>query len=610
MADEVFILRSDCTGESNCYTSLSSFASAEAEDLTDAGYGYDNKVLEVYNDWPSGLGGGSTFRNSTGWTTNDSHQLIIRAASGEGHGGDPSSGVHWDGTGTYCLRCVDIEMQFIEFRVSGSYWPHVGYSGHFIADRCFFQDGGDFELFGNGESTFRSCVIDKNNGARLANANSPHKFHNCTIYDVNDYPVKYVQVINCVEYNTSGWLTGLDNPANSTNLASEDTTASRYSNGVTSYTASSEFTDAANGDFTLKTGTQLDDAGSSSTTATHDITGTAFSGTYPIGAFLLESGGGDVAFSGVGSAGTSAGAGQTGQLALGRSLTGDAGTGAGAGQAGVGTFGTSIPFIGEGAAGTATGAGEAGQLITGIALEGDAGAATGAGQVGQGQFGGAFSGQGSAGVGSGVGRSGILAAGHVLNGGAGAASGSGQTGAAIIGAAFIGEGQAGTATGAGQAGQLTAGVDGAFRGEGAEGTGTGEGSIGHLVLGFILEGNAGTGTGAGYAGSILTDDGVVSEWMTASLRMINAAYRLGDPARYLPTAGGTLDVTVVHTQDQIDVLSEAGLGVRAADHLVFVRKNEVASPAVGDQVIEYGKSFTVERVEQYNEHEWVLNVRV
>ena len=325
---------------------------------------------------------------------------------------------------------------------------------------------------------------------------------------------------------------------------------------------------------------------------------------------IPAAGGGDVAFSGVGQAGTSSGAGQTGQLAFGRSLTGDAGTGAGAGQAGVGTFGTSIPFIGEGAAGTAAGAGQSGQLITGIALEGDAGAATGAGQVGQGQFGGAFSGQGSAGVGSGVGQSGILALGHVLNGGTGTASGAGQPGAAIIGASFIGEGQSGTGTGAGQAGQLTAGVDGSFRGEGAAGVGTGEGSIGQLVLGFILEGNTGTGTGAGYAGSILTDDGVVSEWMTASLRMINAAYRLGDPARYLPTAGGTLDVTVVHTQDQIDVLSEAGVGVRAADHLVFVRKNEVAAPAVGDRVIEYGKIFTVERVEQFNEHEWVMNVRV
>jgi len=320
--------------------------------------------------------------------------------------------------------------------------------------------------------------------------------------------------------------------------------------------------------------------------------------------------GGGTPFSESGSAGTAVGAGQTGQLALGRSLTGDAGTGAGAGQAGVGTVGTSIPFIGEGAAGTAAGAGQSGQLITGIALEGDAGAATGAGQVGQGQFGGAFSGQGSAGVGSGVGQSGILALGHVLNGGTGTASGAGQPGAAIIGASFIGEGQSGTGTGAGQAGQLTAGVDGSFRGEGAAGVGTGEGSIGQLVLGFILEGNTGTGTGAGYAGSILTDDGVVSEWMTASLRMINTAYRLGDPARYLPTAGGTLDVTVVHTQDQIDVLSEAGVGVRAADHLVFVRKNEVAAPAVGDRVIEYGKIFTVERVEQFNEHEWVMNVRV
>jgi len=353
------------------------------------------------------------------------------------------------------------------------------------------------------------------------------------------------------------------------------------------------------------------------------ITGSTASGTgSPIDALTadgnVDGGGntdwtftsGSTPFQGIGFAGTGNGAGQSGSEALGHVLTGTQGTATGAGQAGVGTFGTAVPFVGEGAAGNASGVGQAGQLITGIVLEGRAGTATGAGQGGTGQFGGAFSVQGSAGTGAGVGQSGILSLGHVLNGGTGTATGAGQAGSAIIGAAFIGEGGDGTGTGVGQTGQLTAGVDGAFRGEGAAGTGTGDGSIGHLVLGFILEGNAGTGTGTGYAGSILTDDGVVSEWMTASLRMINAAYRLGDPARYMPTAGGTLDVTVVHTQEPIDVLSAAGVGVRADDHLIFVRKNEVSAPAVGDQVIEYGKAYTVERVEQFNEHEWVMNVRV
>ena len=71
------------------YESIQDWHNARARNLVTAD---ETEILECYHDWPSGLSAESF--QMTGWTGDDSHEVVIRAAQGQGPTKVPEDGFH------------------------------------------------------------------------------------------------------------------------------------------------------------------------------------------------------------------------------------------------------------------------------------------------------------------------------------------------------------------------------------------------------------------------------------------------------------------------------------------------------------------------------------
>ena len=164
-------------GVGQTYTTMASWETAKRGDLTAIAHpGYDGyvEVAEIY-------GGGALVpaNLNIGWTTNATHYIQIRAASGQGHEG-------YYNTGRACL-------------VTSSYWPvNVAYTkvGPGLSIQSTIPV---LSTTGSGNLTVDGCIIqctiyDSVYGAISFNNGGTHTVKNCTIEITN--PTGYTPAIN------------------------------------------------------------------------------------------------------------------------------------------------------------------------------------------------------------------------------------------------------------------------------------------------------------------------------------------------------------------------------------------------------------------------------
>lgn len=177
------------------YSLMSTWESAQQANLVTLD---QIKVLECYDDWPTGLVDSVTF---SGWTTDATRYQIIRAASGHGHGGLMGNGFKITNsttpiiTGIAYLRLEDIE---IELTGTGA--------------------GSTLSVSGVAGLTFNRCIITSTNATRSSSysvvstatsSDNTSFFRNCLIYSANGRGIgAYCNVWNCtIVCDTYGLIT-------------------------------------------------------------------------------------------------------------------------------------------------------------------------------------------------------------------------------------------------------------------------------------------------------------------------------------------------------------------------------------------------------------------
>ena len=276
------------------YTTLSAWEAAQQRDLVAVD---EIAVAECYNDWPTGL---SDQVVVSGWTTSASNNVIIRAAAGQSHNGDPESGftLVFNTNGYVCnlpnpysiIDGVAISTSLSTYTYS--YGLYVGVNcrasncivkgassklHHGI--RCGLGAGGNLTIAPRVES---SIVTDAKNLGISSNAGGA--FHgaiadNCTVVNCGiafKTANNELRLRNCVAYNNTSNYPDAYHTDSTNNAASDGSTNTPPgSNPLTVDITSADFVDAANGDFSLSAGSQLINAGADlSSDFTTDIVGT------------------------------------------------------------------------------------------------------------------------------------------------------------------------------------------------------------------------------------------------------------------------------------------------------------------------------------------------
>lgn len=85
-------IKTDCTGDSDCYTSFTAWQTARVSNLVT---GDKEEIAECYTGAYT-----ETFTTSASWVTDATHRVILRAAAGQGHGGSFSAGCRITDAGT------------------------------------------------------------------------------------------------------------------------------------------------------------------------------------------------------------------------------------------------------------------------------------------------------------------------------------------------------------------------------------------------------------------------------------------------------------------------------------------------------------------------------
>lgn len=318
------------SGSTAAYASLSSAISSEK---TAFNSGSDNYIIVCAG------GADGTLPGTIDWSTTASKTLEITTddVDGNKHDGSFNSGYYLDFDSSDNGDCFDIQASYITF--TGLQVNFDNYGGNkfvfkmasgvdnlLIRDCLIRQTGvknaaqrygvGNLNGVESWECDIENCVFAglTNSGFRIkASAGFPVQIvniNNCTIYDCgrsgssecggvfalwNNYGTYTVTIDNTYAGDTTN---GSDYDVNNFATISGANNAASDTSGVgtspqNSLTTTDQFTDPANGDFTVKNSSaDIYEGGSSGTATASDIIGTTRKATPDIGAFELAAAGG------------------------------------------------------------------------------------------------------------------------------------------------------------------------------------------------------------------------------------------------------------------------------------------------------------------------------
>jgi len=296
------------TGVTRAYATLSEWEAAEQTNLVSAG---DTHIV-----YCAGSTADTTQLVLSGWTCGSGNECTVAQNSSDAHGGSYNTGVYrleHSGSSLNAVDGYETYFKFIDLQIKNT---NTGGGNPFIlfldanneVQRCVLQSTTNTHsgiAFSN-DCTFTDTTIEAIDGSgsrgayRRSAGRTGVNFVNCTFdgYYYNCEGESGVTVTNvaCIDRGTGGTdFQGTFNASSDYNC-SEDTSAPG-TNSIKSQTGTSLFTDPANSDFSLKTGSNAIDAGTTSALTTSDIIGTARpqNSVYDIGAFEnISAGGGTI----------------------------------------------------------------------------------------------------------------------------------------------------------------------------------------------------------------------------------------------------------------------------------------------------------------------------
>jgi len=295
-------------GTGDFYQTMSASESGEQSDLVAAG---NTHVLECYGDFPTGLEDNVAI---SGWTTDVTNFITVRAAAGHAHGGVSKAGFYMveSATAADIMNCTQgytvlQDIEAINTRASFNSASCIRLTHVHTLERvmCSMPNitggtsyGIECSSLANTVSTLRNCTVGPMSSSSatgiIQDGSSPNYIDaaNCTVIGCGSrgYFIKADDIIkNCLAFDCGASDFDGSPSASSTNNASEDGTAPG-SNPVTGVVAG-DFVDYAGGDYTPAASGALDGAGVDlSGDFTDDIAGNTRSVPWEIGAYEIASG--------------------------------------------------------------------------------------------------------------------------------------------------------------------------------------------------------------------------------------------------------------------------------------------------------------------------------
>ena len=241
-----------------------------------------------------------------GWGVNASYYLSVTGSASMKHAGvlDTSkcgiavtSGIPFN-AGVQYTRVTD--MQFTITAGTGA--SCINFPQNCKAERCLTKTSYRTGITANG-STLKNCIHFGGPRYGIFSTSDSTAIYNCTVYGCSgaSYPGIFLNaanntvVSNCVSTNNAGDDFSLTNVAVVSNNASEDATADDFGGAghLVNQTIANLFVDAAGGNFAVKVGSSLIDAGTATGAPTDDVLAATRTATPDIGAFeYLTAGGG------------------------------------------------------------------------------------------------------------------------------------------------------------------------------------------------------------------------------------------------------------------------------------------------------------------------------
>lgn len=287
------------------YSLVSSWEAGQQRDLDSLD---EHAVLDCYNDWPSGL---SNFASIFGWT-NNTHNITIRAVEGHRHNGQKGTGFRLKAeaafSGIFTVSQPNVYLEYLEMEQSTTSWQSnsytcsMGYTNNVIKS-CLVSGTGVIQVrFMNAAAISNSVVLGNgtDNGILHTNNAQPLSASNCTVVGCStgikgQGGSSVLTLKNNVAYSctTSYSHTGSYGASTKNAASNAATVTPPGSNPITTNIVPSDFTDAANGDYSLTSGSTLKGAGADlSSSFTTDILGNTRTVPWDVGAFMYVGGGG------------------------------------------------------------------------------------------------------------------------------------------------------------------------------------------------------------------------------------------------------------------------------------------------------------------------------
>ena len=279
------------------YSSLAAWEAGEQRDLVAAD---EIAVAECYNDWPNGhnYGGGV---DVNGWSADYYCYVVVRAAPGHGHNGVRGAGFRLEGGWgvPITLSTPYSVVQDIE-AVGPGYTAAIELKGNTCkVQRCIAEGSSETINSSSVGGIIESCISYSSyapwsgTGYYLSGLYG-HVRHCMSVGAREGFYFRRPQTAtNCVAYGAAVPFSGEDPAANwSGNNAATVALGSKAGPSPHPYLiTSADFTDAANGDFSLSATSTLSGAGRYLAGAV-DITGVSFVAPVSIGPFENSIGGG------------------------------------------------------------------------------------------------------------------------------------------------------------------------------------------------------------------------------------------------------------------------------------------------------------------------------
>lgn len=293
------------------YTSLSAAIAGESAIRGDLVAADERLVIELYDDWASGLDDPTAINNSD-WTVDSTHYITITVAAGHRHTGQSKTGFFMESdfqgavisNAVRYTRIEHIEVRnlrtgFVSYAISNS-------ARNFLLRNSIVRGGNGnksshyaLTTSGNGASTCENVLAEDSTVGFHSGTGENVTYRNCTAaefgsqgFEASSQSVDSCTVKNCVAWRRTAGGQGFDSGTDwndSDNNASYDTSAPGASS--VDNIVSGDFEDEANGDYTPAAGSALLGAGQDlSAFFTDDIIGNARS-DWDIGVFEVQAGG-------------------------------------------------------------------------------------------------------------------------------------------------------------------------------------------------------------------------------------------------------------------------------------------------------------------------------